>query len=391
MKTNNRLDIILSENISTCKKRESETFDNLNGTNDHFIVFGSGGLGRKTYMGAKAMGINVQCFADNNENTWNSKIDGLEILSPQNALLKYPDAIVILSIWSDKAGHPLEVVRKQLNDIRVTNVISFIYLFWKYPDTFLPYWRCDLPHKTIENFELVTAAGELWSDEFSRNEYFNQIYWRLYGDFAKMTPPVSTQQYFPDDIFNIKDDEVFVDCGAFDGDTLQSFLSKQSGKEFSHYYAFEPDPANFYKLEGFVQGLSKEIQSKITVNQIAIGACEEEIHFQADSSIQSFVSETGNLTVKSYSIDGLNLPIAPTYLKMDVEGFEPNIIFGAKETIKKYKPIIAISIYHKFDHLWRLPLAIHAFAADYDFYLRPHFFGGWELVCYAVPKNRVKK
>ena len=75
---------------------------------------------------------------------------------------------------------------------------------------------------------------------------------------------------------------------------------------------------------------------------------------------------------------------------MDVEGFEPNIIFGAMSFIKKHKPIIAISIYHKFDHLWKLPLAVHAISNDYNFYLRPHFHAGWELICYAVPKNRTR-
>jgi hypothetical protein len=74
---------------------------------------------------------------------------------------------------------------------------------------------------------------------------------------------------------------------------------------------------------------------------------------------------------------------------MDVEGFEPNIIIGATQIIQKYKPVIAISIYHKYDHLWRLPLAINALAEGYCFYLCPHYKAGWELVCYAVPSNRV--
>ena len=80
---------------------------------------------------------------------------------------------------------------------------------------------------------------------------------------------------------------------------------------------------------------------------------------------------------------------APTFIKMDVEGYEPNVIMGANEIIKKHEPIIAISIYHKYDHLWKLPLAVNALGKNYNFYLRPHFHAGWELICYAVPKSRV--
>jgi len=397
----NEINGLLYESVSSAQKREAEAFDRLaGGGNSKIILFGSGDLGKRTFAGLKQLGIEVLCFADNKKEIWGTEIDGLKVLPPDEAVRKYPNAVFVLTIWSANVGHPLHAVQAQLNLIQEVKVISFIYLYWKYPETFLPYWRCDSPHKTLEQFELVSAANSLWSDEISRQEYLGQIKWRLNGDFSLLAPPVKSDQYFPDDIFNVVNNEVFTDIGAFDGDTLKVFLRK-SNNQFEHYYAYEPDPFGYIKLNEFVSALPEEINQKITTEPIGIGSHTEEIPIETpglyfkilypqEAAAHALENESGFVSVTSRSIDELAFNKIPTYIKMDVEGFEPNIIFGAQNFIKKHKPVIAIAIYHKFDHLWRLPLAINAIAKDYNFYLRPHFHAGWELVCYAVPKNRVK-
>jgi FkbM family methyltransferase len=383
------LDKLLSESLSDCIKRENSTFDVLAGnTNSGIILFGSGGLGRRTLQGLRKINITPLCFCDNNEHLWDTSVDGLMILSPQNAIRKYPDATFVLCIWSDKVGHPLEDVEKQLNEFKKTIVVSFSFLFWKYPDVFLPYFRLDLPHKTLKQFDLVSSALSLWENEESRLEYLAQIRWRLFSDFKGLSAPVKSPQYFPEDLLRLTPDEVFIDCGAFDGDTLDYFISTYR-ESFGKYHAFEPDPINFKRLNDYVSDLKPELKNKISIKQLAIGNRKEKLFFDASGNIQATVSDKGTILVDCNTLDEILLrDVKPTFIKMDDEGFEPNIIIGAKKVIEKYTPIIAVAIYHEYDHLWRIPLSINAISNKYKFYLKPHFNAGWELVFYAIPESR---
>ncbi len=396
-----KLDELLIENISDTQKREASTFNQLAGSDTpDLIFFGSGDLGRRTLAGAQKLGLNVLGFADNNPKLWNTEVEGLPVFKPEEAIEKFPDAVFVLTIWSHSVGHPIHEVHEQLNKQGKVKLVSFIFLYWKYPHIFLPYWRCDLPHKTIDQFELVAAALNLWSDEASQQEYVAEITWRLLGDFKNLGSPVKHKQYFPTDIFDLNEKEVFIDIGAFDGDTLRDFLESSSNR-FLHYHAFEPDPFGFDKLAEFVSGIPEDARKKIKIEFFGVGSHHEKIDIEAPgiyfkilypnfTGPKSAEVKDGMVTVDSYALDELEFEHAPTFIKMDVEGFEPNVIFGAKKIIQKYTPIIAVSIYHKFDHIWKLPLAINALSNNYNFYLRPHFMTGWELVFYAVPKSRAK-
>lgn len=59
---------------------------------------------------------------------------------------------------------------------------------------------------------------------------------------------VEGKQYFPDDLIKLKPDEIFVDIGAYTGDTLSYFL-KISNSHFEKYLVFEPDLKNFEILK----------------------------------------------------------------------------------------------------------------------------------------------
>ena len=78
----------------------------------------------------------------------------------------------------------------------------------------------------------------------------------------------------------------------------------------------------------------------------------------------------------------------PTYIKMDIEGAEEEALTGATRIIRERAPILAICVYHRFDHLWKLPLLMRSLSEEYRFHMRPHADACWDLVCYAVPRSR---
>lgn len=78
-----------------------------------------------------------------------------------------------------------------------------------------------------------------------------------------------------------------------------------------------------------------------------------------------------------------------TYLKMDIEGAEAASLNGGAELIRRQAPVLAISAYHRQDDIWNLPLLIQSINPNYSFFLRPHLLEGFDLVCYAIPNERL--
>jgi len=92
--------------------------------------------------------------------------------------------------------------------------------------------------------------------------------------------------------------------------------------------------------------------------------------------------------VQCVRLDDLFADQPMSFLKLDIEGAEPEAIAGARHIIARDRPIIAMCVYHRQNHLWQLPLLVDSIVEDYRYYLRPYNEEGWDLVCYAIPNER---
>jgi FkbM family methyltransferase len=196
------------------------------------------------------------------------------------------------------------------------------------------------------------------------------------------------EEYFPKDIYTWLPNEVFIDCGAFDGDTIRRFLEGREYK-FDKIVGLEPDPDSFQKLQTYVSTLPEDVKQKFTLIQSAIGSRREKLKFDATASLVSQVSNSGKMEVDCVPLDDVLEDCNPTLIKMDLEGFEPDALAGAYRTIEKACAVLVITVYHCQDHLWRIPLFIHSLSSEYRFFLRPHAEEWMETSCYAVPANRL--
>ena len=182
--------------------------------------------------------------------------------------------------------------------------------------------------------------------------------------------------------------EVFVDCGAYTGDTAEQLIRKNPA--FSKIIAIEADPQNFERLSKWVGTLDSRIASKISALNTAVGATRGQLRFQANGTDGARLATDGNVAVDCIPIDDLAPAAAATFIKMDIEGAELDALEGARRSIQADRPILSICAYHKQDDLWRIPLFISTMVEDYRFFLRPHEADGKELVCYAVPSTRIR-
>src|SRR6266496_3088199 len=328
------VEALFRESITSIYLRERSTFDKLASPFEKSLVlFGAGGLGKKTLSGLRRVGIEPLAFADNNHALWEKDINGVKVFSVEDAAKKFgQSAAFVVTIWKGEAVDTMAERQQQLKNLNCTKVIPFGFLFWKYPDIFLPHYAFDMPHKVYEQANEVQSVFSLWADDTSRHEYLAQLKWRIFLDFDGLPRPVKHEIYFPDDLIAILPDEVFVDCGAYNGDTVRSFLHLR--KPFSgSIVAFEPDPLNFLQLQQYVSTLPWARRKKLVIHRSAVGARKSKVRFEASGTEASAVGQ-GDIEVDCVTLDEMLANHKPTYIKMDIEGFELEALTGAKDTIK---------------------------------------------------------
>jgi FkbM family methyltransferase len=387
-----QIENIFQETYEEIMQREKSSFDKLTAPfTNSFVLFGAGGLGKKTRAGLRKVGIEPLVFTDNNSNLWEKSVDGVIVLPPEEAVRKYgQSANFIVTIWRAGGKHRLVNIKQQLFNLGCISIVSFAHLFWKYPEIFLPYYCLDLPHKIYQETNEIIKMFSLWSDDASKLEYLAQLRWRLFLDFDGLSSPVAHEQYFPDDLFSFTPDEVFVDCGAFDGDSLKSFVYRR-GDDFKRYIALEPDPVNLKNLENDISSMRASLKEKITIYPLAATEKRGKLHFNATGTAAAMISETGTIEINCAPLDEILADSSPTYIKMDIEGAELSALLGAKQVIQEFKPVLAISVYHQQNHLWRIPMIVRSFCDQYSFFLRPHNEEAWDLILYAIPHDRLIK
>lgn len=386
-----RLDALLGEPLPSVRQREATAFDEATGgRSDPIVLWGAGRLGRRTLAGLRRLGVEPLGFCDSNQLLWGRDVDGIPVVSPEDAAARYgKDATFVITIWGPHDRETMEDRRRRLIDLGCATVVPFAPLFWKHPETFGSYYAFDLPHRTIEKGEEVRRAYALWADDASRSEFVTQIEWRLHGDFDVLHEPARHEIYFPEELLDLQPRELFVDCGAYDGDTIRSLLARPAVGECS-VVAFEPDPGTFGQLESYVASLAPEVRGRIELHQAAVGAVSSRLAFDPTGTEASAIG-SGPLMVDCLTLDEVLSGRTPTYLKMDIEGWEPEALAGGERVIASARPVLAICVYHEFDHPWRIPFAIASMSDQYRYFLRPHHLQAWDLVCYAVPMERLKR
>ncbi len=380
-----QLDELLKTDPAFIVTQNGTRFDKLAGNfAESIVLVGAGEVGRNTLAGLLDLGIAPLAFADNNHALWGKAVNGLTVFSLHDAVQRFGGkAVFVVTIYNSST------VRRQLRDLNCPIVVPFAYLYWKYAEIFLPYCSLDLPHEIYAQVNDVRKVLSLWADDISHHEFLAQIKWRLSLDSDSMPSPLPMQQlYFPLDLIALSSDEVFVDCGAFDGASITSFI-QHSGADFRRLIALEPDPSNFQKLQKYILSLPANLKDRVVAFQIAAGQKKGIAHFEVTGTVVSRVTESGEIEVGSAPLDDILQECSPTYIKMDIEGSELDALTGACETIKHADTVWAICAYHKQEDLWKIPLFIKSISDDYCFYLRRYAEECWELVCYAIPAKRI--
>ncbi|MGN0687533.1 MAG: FkbM family methyltransferase [Oscillospiraceae bacterium] len=229
----------------------------------------------------------------------------------------------------------------------------------------------------------IKAAYELMADEQSKKVYENIIRYKLSGDIRLLRECESPKEEMFD-LLKVGTEEIYVDLGAYNGDTLVEFLNETSMK-FSKLYAMEPDHKNYTKLKRRLYMIGSGL-----LEAYNCGAWDSEttLQFSLRAGRSSKVADGASKRcreVRMMSVDHMLQGQAATIIKYDVEGCEEKAINGTKETIAKYRPRLNVALYHRNEDMFALPLLISSLNKRYKFYLRHHpYVPDWDTNLYCL-------
>jgi FkbM family methyltransferase len=381
------LEGILVESVESIRRRETAALnDLLFSKQNRCVIYGAGTLGRKAVSLLCEIGATPLAFVDSDSQHWGSEISGLPVLSPAEAAVKFgSNAIFFVTIWND--FHWFSDTHRKLTALGCTSVSSYAPIFWRFGERFMDLRLLnEPPHRLYEQREQVLEAESVWADEESLATYRANIVWRALGDPSHLPFPAPRNTYFPADIFKLSSEEVLVDCGAFDGDTLRLLLSVNGN--FKAFYAVEADTVSIRKLQAYLGTLKPEIAAKIHELDCAVGAERCTLQFVMSGAAISKIEAVG-VDVACIPLDELFAEIPVTVIKMDIEGAEFSALQGGAKVIQRDGPVLAICVYHTQADIWRIPLLMLSLNPSYRLFLRTYDGDGLQSVVYAVPPNRM--
>ena len=288
---------------------------------------------------------------------------GFELKSFSEVISEAPDCIVLVAF-----GTQLPNV---IENIRRISTLAELYA----PDVSVfgsDLFDLDYCKKNASRIERVYS---ILADNASKHTFKNLVYYKLTGDVNYLFDCESSPEQTFLTLVNPTKSDIFVDLGAYRGDTVCEFLSHVQNPK--SVFAVEPDPKTFKKL-------ISNVPDFVTCVNAAVTDLDGTVFFDKNVGRGSHLSDSG-VQVPSVSVDGLLKGKPATYIKMDVEGAEKQAIYGARSTIANFKPRLNIAAYHRAFDIIDIPEQVLSINPDYKVYLR-HFpyVPAWDTNYYFV-------
>lgn len=353
---------------------------------ERILIYGAGSSGIAFLYYLRKVGIEPRFFVDSDRSKAGTDCEGLKIIAPEQILSQAgEDALVIVCINTDgkrycksfaealrAGGH--HGVYEKLRGCGCKNIIDYTYFrrcHALFMDEKYNAPSCSDVYLMEEYEREIAKVYDMMEDELSREVFEKITKFRLLDDSLEVPTMSQEKQYFEYGFYEKRQDEVFVDCGAFNGISLKTFL-KENNNMFDDYYGMEPDPDNYVKLEEYTGTLPEEVWGKIHITSKAAWKDDKGIRLYALRGPGSFAADIGNIRAETTTIDAMLEGKRASYIKMNIEGSEKEALQGAEQTIRRYKPRLAIAGYHRTDDFFRVPLMMKSYREDYKIYLRSY-------------------
>lgn len=356
---------------------------------DEIIIFGAGQSGEWVLELLKQNYITPVCFCDNSPMKQNRFLCGLKVMSFDAAIELYPNAaICVASMWSEDIMKQIKSFDRSLMN-RTWDLLTT--MAWETTSL----CKASTEFKYIkENLESFEALYALLADDTSRDTLEGLLNYRLTRNKEYLYSIKSCEDtYFDKTLVNGKLEEnvisgTIIDGGAFDGDTVKLILERyRKTRRKLSIACYEMEARNVAIIR---QNAKLWRPHDIIIHDTAL--------WNTSGEVVSFFGDGLSGTVANSSDRmGENVKYAYTekiddggyecvsMIKLDIEGAERTALLGARETIEKHCPVLAICAYHLQDDLIVLSDVIRSFHCQYSLYLRHYMYSSGDTVLYAIP------
>ncbi|MDR1001384.1 MAG: FkbM family methyltransferase [Clostridiales bacterium] len=343
------------------------------------IIYGAGNLGKRTLAILTNLGRqdDVAFFLDANP-SGKTHYANIPIVLPDSDTVSdaiKEKALVIVAVMLNKSDY--NSLEKRIKGYGYQNTLNAYALM----TTSVQVSRVSEDMRYIsDSADAVCDAFMLLSDEHSKSVFANILQAHTqhnYGDAIDANIP----QYFDNSVPFANNYRRFVDCGAYNGDTLNELMSRT---KCEWYIGFEPS------LESYSLLVKNAMSYKIDTLCLPLAISDESgfVKFDDRSSGNSRIAEDGKSILQTVRLDDIIKNPDGLTIKMDIEGSEAAAICGAERLIKSGAPDLAICVYHYVSDLWEIPNMLHVLTPQYRFYLRNHYEYTFETVLYATVGGR---
>lgn len=349
------------------KIKEMNVWDSLRDTELPIVIYGMGNGADMIIDRLQELGIEFADIFASDEFVRGHSFRGKKVLRYDEVCEKYDDFVIVMAF----AVHD----KKMLS--RVKELSSRHALFFpNVPIVDDGLFTREYIEAHDEEFD---RAYSLLADDFSKKSFIDVLNFKVSGKTEYLFGCEKEKSDVYSEYLKLRDEEIMMDLGAYDGDTVREFLSAVNGR-YRKIYAVEADPKNYKKLTAF----AKEVDNIETFN-LAVWNEKTTLHFEKKKGRNSKLSQSGKIEIPADSVDNILGGKEITFLKADIEGSEEKALDGAENTIKKYKPKLYICAYHRNSDMFILPQKIIFLCPDYKIHFCHHpYLPAWESNFYCT-------
>ena len=338
----------------------------LSQTDRPILLYGMGNGADKIIERLTQYGVSVTDFFASDGFVRGQVFHGKTVLSRSEALARYPDAIVLLAFGSARPD-----VLEAVSEIEKTHTLYI-------PD--VPVFGNNLFTEEFYNThkEQFDAARALLADDRSKELYDDLIRFKLSAERRYLFDTQCPEETIRN-CLHPNDYRFCVDLGAYVGDTAEMMV--KLFPLLQRVDAWEPDPKTFKKLERYA-----ETEPRVNPLMSASLDYTGSVDFAVSGNRNAGIDAPGKVAaVPCTAPDDLYIQNPPDFIKIDVEGAERPTLLGAQQTIRRHRPDLLISLYHRSEDLFDLPLLLHQICPDYRMYLRrDKGVPAWDIVLAAT-------
>lgn len=341
------------------------------------ILFGAGNTREFNLQYFRDLGIYPVAFCDNSPSKIGGKLDDLEILSFDKVKERYPNAYFYITtqMYYRELYEQILAAGYEAEQISLYDVI------------FQLQWEQECMEYYLEHAEAVEHIFQTLTDERSKQVLRNRLLFLRTRERKYALEVREYNQYFSEELIDFSKVECFVDLGMYTGDTVLQFADVTKGC-YKVVYGFEPDDAIYRMAQENLRSLSN-----IALIKKGVSDCDGRVRVvQALGVMQTIESgvfgeegEENSFEICKLDTYFENQNVLNAVLKLDIEGAEMAALRGAKEWIKRSKPIIAICVYHKQEDILEIPALCRQLVPEYKLYMRHYSDNQTETVCYLIP------